>query len=146
MNGKYLLMEYRESAMSAYINRNNYDDGLLEKTLMEIDPSEAYRELESLKKLLLNPKVDCSEARHRQKIIALKQDVLDRDNIIMKLRKQVMHKGQEIHSSVIPCGSMQPRYGERRTTIDNNFLTCKKCVQLANQHKPLDCGAPLEVL
>lgn len=139
MNGKYLLMEYRESAMSAYINRNNYDDGLVEKTLMELNPSEAEKELASLKKLLLNPMVDCAEAKRRQKIIALKQDVLDRDNIITKLRRQVMHKGLTIHSKGVPCGSIKPTYHDNRTTTDKNFLTCKNCIKIASLGKPLEC-------
>jgi len=116
MNKQYLVMEYDGSAFHALHNRNDYDIRLLDKFIMDRNPLEIEKEC-------MNRKLE-SDDGFAARLRTAERENKELHEINQKLRNKVSYMKSTVHMEGVKCG-MVSTY--TRTTIDPNFVTCKRC-------------------
>jgi len=115
---KYLVLEYSDSAMAAFYNRNNYDENLVNKFMIANNPRETEITNHTSKKEI---EQELTELRAE-----FAREILQRDRIISKLRTEI--RGTEtIHYGPLlgPCNTT---VYDMVTTTDKKFVNCKRCI------------------
>lgn len=134
MSGKFLVIEYEETALPAYYNRNNYTENMVSKQIVENNPVEMERTIYKLRGELNGDDCVDIDAKIRNQISGLEADILERDDIIRNLKKQLAHKGAVVHFEGIKCGVI-PVLSEYKTTTDYQYITCKRCQKAEDKQR-----------
>jgi hypothetical protein len=136
MRGRFLVLEYENSATMAYINRNDFNsDRIVERFIMDKSPIETAKEY-GLMKHKLESELDAKYKTRIDKLISEQQarlgvlstQIEKQKGLIGRLRDKIYSQGV-IHAEGKYSKMCRPTFYGFRKTIDFSFVTCKKCLE-----------------
>jgi len=129
MNGRFLVLEYEKTAINAYINKNDYHSGLVEKWMSETDPEEDVKELVRTVRSLEGKVTEAEDEIKTMLNHDYESTLKDKElaEIVKRLKFRVAYLEEVLHAQGKPCGSVGGIY-KNKETIDLRHVTCRKCL------------------